>query len=99
MLILSDFGSGQVQAMKKFTEGDAISTLDPRLERSDPNNFALEKILELALQCLAPSRRSRPSMRRCAEILWAVRKDYRELSPLDFRSSSRSERSSLAREE
>ncbi|XP_030468254.2 calmodulin-binding receptor-like cytoplasmic kinase 2 [Syzygium oleosum] len=86
-------------AMKKFTEGDAISTLDPRLERSDPTNFALEKILELALQCLAPNRRSRPSMRRCAEILWGVRKDYRELSPQDFRSSSRSERSSLAREE
>ncbi|KAI3441779.1 Protein kinase domain-containing protein [Psidium guajava] len=86
-------------AMKKFMEGDAITTLDPRLERTDPTNFALEKILELALQCLAPHRRSRPSMRRCAEILWAIRKDYRELSVSDFRSSSRSERSSSVRGE
>ncbi|KAL3737616.1 hypothetical protein ACJRO7_019193 [Eucalyptus globulus] len=86
-------------AMKKFTEGDAISTLDPMLERTDLTNFAVEKILELALQCLAPNRRSRPSMRRCAEILWGVRKDYRELSAPDLRSSSRSERSISVRGE
>lgn len=99
MLIRSDYRFGYVQAMKKFTEGDAISTLDPRLERTDPTNFAVEKILELALQCLAPHRRSRPSMRRCAEILWGIRKDYRELSAPDFHSLSRSERSSSVREE
>lgn len=81
-------------AMKKFTDGDALSILDPRLEQTAENNLAIEKILELALQCLAPRRQSRPSMRRCAEILWNIRKDYREVAPPIFRSfSSRSQMS------
>ncbi|KAL3356147.1 hypothetical protein AABB24_017024 [Solanum stoloniferum] len=67
-------------AMKKFTSGDAILTLDPRLERSAANSLAMEKIYELALQCLAPHRQNRPTMRKCAEILWSIRKNYRELA-------------------
>lgn len=77
-------------AMKKFAEGDAILTLDPRLERSAATNLAIEKILELSLQCLAPNRRSRPSMRKCAEILWTIRKDYGELLASDRSSDSQS---------
>ncbi|KAG7990458.1 hypothetical protein I3843_02G026000 [Carya illinoinensis] len=77
-------------AMKKFTDGDTISVLDPKVECSAANHLALEKILELAAQCLAPHRQNRPSMRTCAEILWSVRKDYRELSASDFRTLSRS---------
>ncbi|KAE8693837.1 Calmodulin-binding receptor-like cytoplasmic kinase 2 [Hibiscus syriacus] len=75
-------------AMKKFTDGDAISALDPLLEQTVGTNLALKKILELALQCLAPRRQSRPSMRMCGEVLWSIRKDYREQSGLDFRSPS-----------
>ncbi|XP_010275667.1 PREDICTED: calmodulin-binding receptor-like cytoplasmic kinase 2 [Nelumbo nucifera] len=87
-------------AIKKFTDGDAILTLDPRLERTSATNLAIEKILELALQCLAPTRQNRPSMRRCAEILWSIRKDYRQVSASDFRSlSSHSHRSASTREE
>eukprot|EP00262_Sarcandra_glabra_P009464 TRINITY_DN23863_c0_g1_i1.p1 TRINITY_DN23863_c0_g1~~TRINITY_DN23863_c0_g1_i1.p1 ORF type:complete len:437 (+),score=62.85 TRINITY_DN23863_c0_g1_i1:153-1463(+) len=87
-------------ALKNFTDGDAILTLDPRLFRSPATNLALEKILELALQCLAPTRQNRPSMRRCAEILWSIRKDYRELLGSDTRSLSiHSNRSSSVREE
>lgn len=86
-------------AMKKFVEGDAISVLDPKLDHTAANNLALEKILELALQCLAPRRQSRPSMKRCAEILWTIRKDYRELSTSDFCSfSSTSQRSASIKE-
>lgn len=86
-------------AMKKFSEGDAILVLDPRLERSPANNFALEKILELALQCLAPHRKNRPRMRRCAEILWNIRKDYREMLGFDTPSlSSHSQRSNSVSE-
>lgn len=85
--------------MKKFADGDAISTLDPRLERTAANNLALEKVLELALQCLAPHRQNRPSMRRCAEILWSIRKDYRELSASDMRSLSSNSRSTSVLEE
>ncbi|KAM2005470.1 hypothetical protein ACFX15_000649 [Malus domestica] len=78
-------------AMKKFTNGDALSILDSRLERTAASNLAIEKILELALQCLAPHRQNRPSMRRCAEILWSIRKDYKEVLASDFCSfSSRS---------
>ncbi|KAJ6334844.1 hypothetical protein OIU76_007788 [Salix suchowensis] len=67
-----------MQAIKKFAEGDAIVILDPKPERSTANNMALEKILEVALQCLAPGRQSRPRMSKCAEILWSIRKDYKE---------------------
>ncbi|KAI0499359.1 hypothetical protein KFK09_020262 [Dendrobium nobile] len=65
--------------IKNFSEGNAKETLDPNLPASPSTNFALEKILELALQCMAPTRQNRPSMRRCAEILWRIRKYYREL--------------------
>jgi hypothetical protein len=68
-----------LQAMEKFVEGNAIQTLDPNLEATDAINLAVEKLYELALQCLAPTKRNRPSMKRCAEILWSIRKDYREL--------------------
>ncbi|WOL18240.1 calmodulin-binding receptor-like cytoplasmic kinase 2 [Canna indica] len=66
-------------AMKKFMQGKAIQILDPNLPHTSANNLALEKILELASQCLAPSRQTRPSMQNCAQILWNIRKDYREL--------------------
>ncbi|KAH1130105.1 hypothetical protein J1N35_001483 [Gossypium stocksii] len=86
-------------ALKKFNDGDAISALDPRLQRTVGTNLALEKVLELALQCLAPRRQSRPRMWRCGEILWSIRKDYRELSDSDLRSrSSNSQTSASVRE-
>ncbi|GJN30307.1 hypothetical protein PR202_gb18601 [Eleusine coracana subsp. coracana] len=66
-------------AMENFVKGNAIQTLDPSLDATDAINLAVEKMYELALQCLAPTKRNRPSMRRCAEILWSIRKDYREL--------------------
>lgn len=89
-----------LQAMKKFTDGDALSILDPMLEKSAANNLAIEKILELSLQCLAQRRQHRPGMKRCAEILWSIRKDYKEISAPDFHSrSTRSQRSTSTREE
>ncbi|XP_010522970.1 PREDICTED: calmodulin-binding receptor-like cytoplasmic kinase 2 [Tarenaya hassleriana] len=75
-------------AIKKFTNGDAITILDPKLERNPANNLAVEKVLEMAFQCVAPHRRSRPSMKRCNEILWGIRKDYRAESAMDTRSVS-----------
>ncbi|KAK3194764.1 hypothetical protein Dsin_026074 [Dipteronia sinensis] len=74
-------------AIRKFNDGDALSTLDPKLEQSAANNLALEKVLELALQCLAPHRQNRPSMRRCAEILWSIRKDYKEIADVPLLAS------------
>ncbi|CAM8974473.1 unnamed protein product [Rhodiola kirilowii] len=75
-------------AMKKFTEGAAISTLDPNLEPSVANSTALENIFELALKCLASHRHNRPTMKRCAEILWSIRKDYKDLPGSDTPSHS-----------
>ncbi|KAK1267438.1 Calmodulin-binding receptor-like cytoplasmic kinase 2 [Acorus gramineus] len=88
-------------AIKNFTKGDAIVTLDPNLPRTSATNLALEKVLELSLQCLASTRHGRPSMRRCAEILWSIRKDYRELLPMDHRPIQRSysQRNSPIKEE
>lgn len=71
---------GWLQAMKRFTEGNALKSLDPNLPPTPATSFALEKVFELALQCLAPTRRDRPPMRKCAEVLWAIRKDYRSIS-------------------
>ncbi|CAL8999049.1 unnamed protein product [Prunus brigantina] len=70
-------------AMQMLKRGDAILVMDPKLRRNPASTMALEKILMLAKQCLAPSRQSRPSMQKCAEILWGIRKDFREkaLSP------------------
>ncbi|XP_078148394.1 calmodulin-binding receptor-like cytoplasmic kinase 2 isoform X1 [Carex rostrata] len=66
-------------AMKKFTEGESIEVLDPALPRNEATIVALERVLELSFTCLGPERKDRPSMRRCAEILWNVRKDFRDL--------------------
>ncbi|XP_065859654.1 calmodulin-binding receptor-like cytoplasmic kinase 2 [Euphorbia lathyris] len=85
-------------AMKKFAGGEALTVLDPKLEHSAANNLLLEKILELSLQCLAPRRHNRPSMKECVEILWGIRKDYKDLLDSDFSLSSNS-RSILVREE
>lgn len=48
--------------------------------------MAVEKILGLADVCLAPTRQSRPTMKKCAEILWKIRKDFREKAPSSFSS-------------
>ncbi|KAI5675051.1 hypothetical protein M9H77_06001 [Catharanthus roseus] len=67
-------------AMKKLKAGEAVITMDPRLRRNPASNEAVEKVLKLARQCLAPSRQSRPTMKKCAEILWEIRKELREKS-------------------
>ncbi|XP_048140026.1 calmodulin-binding receptor-like cytoplasmic kinase 1 isoform X2 [Rhodamnia argentea] len=65
-------------AMQKLKEGDAVLVMDWRLRRSPASIMALEKILKLARRCLASTKESRPSMRKCAEVLWEVRKEYWE---------------------
>ncbi|KAJ8749710.1 hypothetical protein K2173_012261 [Erythroxylum novogranatense] len=65
-------------AMQRLQEGEAIFVMDPFLRRTPASTAALEEVLKLALRCIAPSRQSRPSMKECAEILWGIRKDFRE---------------------
>uniref|UniRef100_A0A7C9EWS3 non-specific serine/threonine protein kinase n=1 Tax=Opuntia streptacantha TaxID=393608 RepID=A0A7C9EWS3_OPUST len=75
-------------AITKFSEGDAVSTMDPKLEATTANCAALKRTLELAFICLAPQRQNRPTMKRCAEMLWSIRKDYKELLASDSCSLS-----------
>ncbi|XP_068669190.1 calmodulin-binding receptor-like cytoplasmic kinase 2 isoform X2 [Aristolochia californica] len=85
-------------AMQKLDDGDVILAMDPRLKRSPAATSAVEKALELAQECLAPSRKSRPSMKKCAEILWEIRRNYREVefSSYSSRQSGRFSTGDLA---
>ncbi|XP_058202546.1 calmodulin-binding receptor-like cytoplasmic kinase 1 isoform X3 [Rhododendron vialii] len=65
-------------ALQALKEGCAVVAMDPRLQRSPASIEALEKVLRLARHCLAPNRQSRPSMKQCGEVLWGIRKDFRE---------------------
>ncbi|MED6113074.1 Calmodulin-binding receptor-like cytoplasmic kinase 1 [Stylosanthes scabra] len=65
-------------AMKMLKQGDVVLAMDPRMRRSPASNKAVKKVLKLAFQCLAPSRQLRPFMKSCAEVLWGIRKDFRD---------------------
>ncbi|RDX63435.1 Calmodulin-binding receptor-like cytoplasmic kinase 1, partial [Mucuna pruriens] len=65
-------------AMQMLKQGEVVIAMDQRLRRNPASNKAVQKVLKLAFQCLAPVRRSRPSMKSCAEVLWEIRKDFKE---------------------
>ncbi|PON62791.1 Serine/threonine protein kinase [Trema orientale] len=65
-------------AIQKLKEGEPVLAMDPKLRRNPASNMALEKVLKLAHQCLAPLRQSRPTMKKCGEVLWGIRKEFRE---------------------
>ena len=64
--------------MQKLKEGYPVLAMDPRLRRNPASTMAVEKVLKLARHCLAPLKHSRPSMRKCGEVLWGIRKDFRD---------------------
>ncbi|XP_062212887.1 calmodulin-binding receptor-like cytoplasmic kinase 2 isoform X2 [Phragmites australis] len=63
-------------ALQKYRGGEAVVAMDPRMRRSPATVAAVEKMLALAEQCVTPARKDRPSMRRCTEQLWTIRRDY-----------------------
>ncbi|XP_071715569.1 calmodulin-binding receptor-like cytoplasmic kinase 2 [Rutidosis leptorrhynchoides] len=65
-------------AMQRLKGGEVVLAMDPKLKRNPASLMVVEKVLRVARQCLAPTRQSRPSMKKCAEILWRIRKDYHE---------------------
>lgn len=75
-------------ALKKLKDGEVAGTMDPRLRRNPASIQAVEKVLKLARQCLAPSRQTRPSTKRCAEVLWEIRKEFRDRSIAHTASTS-----------
>ena len=78
-----------------FLDGKHLELLDPKLERSPSASLMVEKVLELAFTCAAPTKQGRPTMKKTAEILWDVRKDYqtlwRDRTPLLNSDSQRSQ--------
>ncbi|TKW17767.1 hypothetical protein SEVIR_5G389500v4 [Setaria viridis] len=65
-------------ALRKCREGDVVVVMDPRMRRSSAVVAAVEKVMALAAECTAPERAARPAMRRCAEVLWSVRRDLQQ---------------------
>ncbi|XP_076918177.1 calmodulin-binding receptor-like cytoplasmic kinase 2 [Bidens hawaiensis] len=65
-------------ALQRLKGGEVVLAMDPKLRRSPASLMVVEKVLRLARQCVAPTRQHRPSMKKCAEILWRIRKDYHE---------------------
>jgi hypothetical protein len=64
------------QAFKKFVEGNVIDILDPKIEKASAAVSVMERIAELAFACSAPTKGDRPSMKKAAEVLWDIRRDY-----------------------
>jgi len=84
-------------AFNKFVEGNVLDTLDPKLEKTPAAIGIMERIAELSFACSAPTKGDRPSMRKAAEVLWDIRKDYlaadqREGSMMTAKSASTNRR-------
>ncbi|CAL5189602.1 unnamed protein product [Lathyrus oleraceus] len=79
-------------AMKMLRKGEAVFAMDPRLRRNPASIKAMKKVFKLAFQCLAPSIHSRPPMKNCAEVLWGIRKSFKdEMTPIPALPSHQSE--------
>lgn len=63
-------------AFRKFVEGKVTDILDPKLERTPTSLGIIERVAELAFACSAPTKGDRPSMKKAAEVLWQIRKDF-----------------------
>ncbi|PKA59174.1 Calmodulin-binding receptor-like cytoplasmic kinase 3 [Apostasia shenzhenica] len=65
-------------AFRKYNEGNLSEVLDPKLQE-EVNPEIVAKMLDLAFQCAAPTRDSRPVMKEVVEQLWDIRKEYSSL--------------------
>lgn len=63
-------------AFKKFVEGKVVEILDPNIEKTPAALSIIDRLAELAFACSAPTKADRPTMKKTAEILWDIRKDY-----------------------
>ncbi|KAK3142147.1 hypothetical protein QOZ80_4BG0342890 [Eleusine coracana subsp. coracana] len=62
-------------AFAKYNRGKVKDILDPMLTE-EVNEDILNKIFDVAFQCVAPTRNDRPHMKEVAERLWKIRRDY-----------------------
>ncbi|KAF3334104.1 calmodulin-binding receptor-like cytoplasmic kinase 2 [Carex littledalei] len=80
-------------AIRKYKEGDVVIAMDAKLRRSPASVAAVDKMMKLADECMHPSRKSRPSMRKCAEDLWVIRRDFQQQQQQQQRKSEFSDSS------
>lgn len=90
MKLVANANNFQMQAMRILKHGDSVIAMDPRLRASPSSIMAVEKVLKLARQCLAPFRLARPPMKKCAEVLWGIRTQFVEKSIPKTSTSSHS---------
>lgn len=64
-----------VQAFRKYNEGRMKEIVDPSMKGTVDEEI-LEKMFDLAIQCVAPTRADRPDMKLVGEHLWGIRMDY-----------------------
>ncbi|XP_062184699.1 calmodulin-binding receptor-like cytoplasmic kinase 3 [Phragmites australis] len=62
-------------AFEKYNRGKVTDILDPMLTES-VNEDILNKVFDVAFQCVAPTRDDRPHMKEVVERLWKIRRDY-----------------------
>ncbi|WVZ86307.1 hypothetical protein U9M48_033108 [Paspalum notatum var. saurae] len=65
-------------AFNKYNRGNVRDILDPMLTDAVYEDI-LNKIFDVAFQCVAPTREDRPSMKEVVERLWKIRRDYTKM--------------------
>ncbi|AQK44634.1 calmodulin-binding receptor-like cytoplasmic kinase 3 isoform X1 [Zea mays] len=65
-------------AFYKYNRGNVRDILDPMLTEAVNENI-LNRIFDLAFQCVAPTREDRPSMKEVVERLWKIRRDHTKI--------------------
>ncbi|NP_001168559.1 uncharacterized LOC100382341 [Zea mays] len=65
-------------AFNKYRRGNVRGILDPMLTEA-VNEDILNKIFDVAFQCVAPTREDRPSMKEVVERLWKIRRDHTKI--------------------
>jgi hypothetical protein len=72
------FSLSLIQAFNKYRRGNVRGILDPMLTEA-VNEDILNKIFDVAFQCVAPTREDRPSMKEVVERLWKIRRDHTKI--------------------
>ena len=67
-----------IQAFSKYNRGNVRDILDPMLTEAINENI-LNRIFDVAFQCVAPTREDRPHMKEVVERLWKIRRDYTKM--------------------
>ncbi|RLM74838.1 calmodulin-binding receptor-like cytoplasmic kinase 3 [Panicum miliaceum] len=65
-------------AFNKYNRGNVRDILDPMLTEAISEDI-LNRIFDVAFECVAPTREDRPHMKEVVERLWKIRRDYTKM--------------------